>query len=63
MGWTFSDVPSAVVRELRKIIIRDCVIDPDDVRFDKLRKVWNGMIDRRPAATVQPLETERALKR
>src|SRR5690606_28827900 len=29
------------------------VVCPDAPEFDELRKVWNGMVDRRPAAIVQ----------
>jgi FAD/FMN-containing dehydrogenase len=30
------------------------VITPDDARYDQARRVWNGMIDRHPAAVLRP---------
>ena len=32
--------------------IRGEVVVPGDVAYDQARKVWNGMVDRRPAAIV-----------
>src|SRR5215210_1589340 len=30
------------------------VITPNDARYDQARRVWNGMIDRHPAAVLRP---------
>ena len=37
-----------------KILPPDAIIEPEDSRYEKLRKVWNNMIDRRPTVIVQP---------
>jgi FAD/FMN-containing dehydrogenase len=37
--------------------LRGSVLLPGDPGYDVARTLWNGMIDRRPAATVRPLGT------
>jgi FAD/FMN-containing dehydrogenase len=41
--------PSGVVQELVERM-RGPVLQPDDAGFDEARRIWNGMIDRRPTA-------------
>jgi hypothetical protein len=54
-----SDMPSgspleeATVEEFR-VSFRGELIRPEDVGYDEARKVYNGMIDKRPALIVRP---------
>src|SRR4051794_614466 len=41
------------VATLRETFAGD-IITPDDPRYDKGRRVWNGMVDRRPALIARP---------
>jgi FAD/FMN-containing dehydrogenase len=36
---------------------RGAVITPDDVRYDKARRIWNAGVERRPAVIARPLDT------
>ncbi|MDW4550443.1 FAD-binding oxidoreductase [Defluviimonas sp. D31] len=42
------------MRELLGRLPRDIVIDPGAPSYESLRRVWNDMIDRRPAAIIRP---------
>jgi FAD/FMN-containing dehydrogenase len=47
-----------------KASIKGRVVRPEDPDFDEVRKIWNAMIDRRPAAIVQctdPSDVQRAI--
>jgi FAD/FMN-containing dehydrogenase len=41
------------LKQLRQVHSGD-IITPDDPRYEQARRVWNAMIDRRPAAIVRP---------
>ena len=44
-----------------RLAIRGQLIRPGDVSYEDARSIWNGMIDRRPAAIVQCIGTDDAL--
>src|SRR5579864_987414 len=45
-------IPESSVGELRRSLSGD-VVTPEDPEYDAARKVWNGDIDRRPAAVAK----------
>ena len=45
---------SAVMEALRRARLDGQVVGPDDREYDRLRRVYNAVIERRPAAIVQP---------
>src|SRR5690606_39267284 len=46
-------IPSADLQAFRSSHSGD-LITPDDSRYDQARRVWNAMIDRRPALIARP---------
>jgi len=42
--------------------IRGTILRPDDAGYEEARAVWNGMVDRRPAAIVRCLDTADVVK-
>jgi FAD/FMN-containing dehydrogenase len=55
-GGGSTTIPASAVRELTASL-RGSVLLPDAAGYDAARRVWNGMIDRRPALIVQPSGT------
>ena len=49
-------IDAAGLTTFRDVFMGDLILPVDDV-YDAMRSVWNGMIDRRPAMVVRPLDT------
>ena len=46
-------IPAHILEQFRQSHAGD-VITPDDARYDTARRVWNAMIDKRPALIARP---------
>jgi FAD/FMN-containing dehydrogenase len=51
-------MPTHLSEAIEKVkgAIKGRVLGPDDSGYDEVRQIWNAMIDRRPAAIVQPAD-------
>lgn len=49
---TYNDISAEQLSELNKKIAGQ-VITPDDTQYDDVRKIWNAMIDKKPAFIIQ----------
>ncbi len=53
---------TVLIRDLDRSRLDGLVIDPSNAEYDRLRRVWNGVADRSPAAIVRATSVEDVVK-